>query len=90
MATTSLLFPKEVSDAGPEDQQLHLPRAAFGDFLRPVSKVKGGVWISTGSHAMFADWMHSIADVANYSYRLMELNRSGRPWLQDRPEVASG
>lgn len=40
--------------------------------------VKGGVWLSTGSHAMFADWMHSIADVANYGYRLMELNRSGR------------
>ena len=59
-------------------------------FRQGLSKVKGGVWISTGSHAMFADWMHSIADVANYSYRLMELNRSGRPWLQDRPEVASG
>ncbi|CAK8992426.1 unnamed protein product [Durusdinium trenchii] len=40
--------------------------------------VKGGVWMSTGSHAMFADWMHSIADVANYAYRLMELSRSGR------------
>ena len=45
-----------------------------------ICLVKGGVWITTGSHAMFADWMHSIADVANYSYRLMELNRSGRRW----------
>eukprot|EP00931_Biecheleriopsis_adriatica_P088102 TRINITY_DN62486_c0_g1_i1.p1 TRINITY_DN62486_c0_g1~~TRINITY_DN62486_c0_g1_i1.p1 ORF type:complete len:613 (-),score=126.90 TRINITY_DN62486_c0_g1_i1:29-1846(-) len=43
-----------------------------------ICTVKGAVWYSTGSHAMFADWMHSIADVANYSYRLMELNRSGR------------
>merc|ERR1740121_745424 len=32
----------------------------------------------TGSHVVFADLMHSIADVANYSYRLMELNRSSR------------
>jgi len=43
-----------------------------------ICLVKGGVWFVTGSHAMFADWMHSIADVANYSYRLMELNRSAR------------
>ncbi|CAJ1359964.1 unnamed protein product [Effrenium voratum] len=43
-----------------------------------ICLVKGGVWVFTGSHAIFADWMHSIADVANYGYRLMELRRSGR------------
>jgi len=43
-----------------------------------ICSVKGGVWFMTGSHVVFADLMHSIADVANYSYRLMELNRSAR------------
>jgi len=43
-----------------------------------ICSVKTGVWIMTGSHVVFADLMHSIADVANYSYRLMELNRSAR------------
>ncbi|CAK0898754.1 unnamed protein product [Prorocentrum cordatum] len=43
-----------------------------------ICLIKGAVWFSTGSHALFADWMHSIADVANYSYRLIELNRSSR------------
>lgn len=43
-----------------------------------ICVVKGSIWAGTGSHAMFADWMHSIADVANYGYRLMELNRSAR------------
>lgn len=43
-----------------------------------ICLAKGAVWFGTGSHVMFADWMHSIADVANYSYRLIELNRSAR------------
>lgn len=43
-----------------------------------ICVAKGGVWFATGSHVMFADWMHSIADVANYSYRLMELKRSAK------------
>jgi len=43
-----------------------------------ICTAKGVVWYATGSHAMFADWMHSIADVANYAYRLVELNRSAR------------
>lgn len=43
-----------------------------------ICAAKGGVWLYTGSHVMFADWMHSIADVANYSYRLIELNSSAR------------
>uniref|UniRef100_A0A7S1PNS3 Cation efflux protein transmembrane domain-containing protein n=1 Tax=Alexandrium catenella TaxID=2925 RepID=A0A7S1PNS3_ALECA len=43
-----------------------------------ICTVKGAVWVSTGSHVMFADWMHSIADVANYSYRLLELQRSAK------------
>mmetsp|Transcript_41740 Transcript_41740/g.117993 ORF Transcript_41740/g.117993 Transcript_41740/m.117993 type:complete len:530 (+) Transcript_41740:672-2261(+) len=41
-----------------------------------ICLTKGLVWFFTGSHAVFADWMHSIADVVNYSYRLMELNYS--------------
>jgi len=43
-----------------------------------ICVAKGGVWFATGSHVMFADWMHSIADVANYSYRLMELKHSAK------------
>jgi len=43
-----------------------------------ICVAKGGVWFATGSHVMFADWMHSIADVANYSYRLIELKRSAK------------
>lgn len=43
-----------------------------------ICSVKGGVWLMTGSHVVFADFMHSIADVANYSYRLLELSRSLR------------
>lgn len=43
-----------------------------------ICTAKGAVWLWTGSHVMFADLMHSIADVLNYSYRLAELNRSAR------------
>jgi len=43
-----------------------------------ICSVKSGVWVMTGSHVVFADLMHSFADVANYSYRLLELNRSSR------------
>ena len=35
------------------------------------------------SAALFLPRMHSIADVANYSYRLMELNRSGRTYISN-------
>lgn len=40
--------------------------------------VKSVVWFYTGSHAIFADLMHSVADVANYGYRLLELRRSSQ------------
>lgn len=43
-----------------------------------ICLAKGAVWLGTGSHVMFADLMHSMADVLNYSYRLVELNRSSR------------
>jgi len=39
---------------------------------------QGRVWWYTGSHAVFADLMHSAADVANYGYRILELNRSAQ------------
>jgi len=38
--------------------------------------VKTLVWLYTGSHAVFADLMHSSSDVANYSYRLLQLSKS--------------
>eukprot|EP00929_Paragymnodinium_shiwhaense_P078783 TRINITY_DN40866_c0_g1_i1.p1 TRINITY_DN40866_c0_g1~~TRINITY_DN40866_c0_g1_i1.p1 ORF type:complete len:679 (+),score=111.94 TRINITY_DN40866_c0_g1_i1:56-2092(+) len=41
-----------------------------------ICTAKGMVWLGTGSHVMFADLMHSMADVMNYAYRLAELNRS--------------
>eukprot|EP00927_Polykrikos_kofoidii_P031367 TRINITY_DN26992_c0_g1_i1.p1 TRINITY_DN26992_c0_g1~~TRINITY_DN26992_c0_g1_i1.p1 ORF type:complete len:686 (+),score=86.12 TRINITY_DN26992_c0_g1_i1:57-2114(+) len=43
-----------------------------------IFSAKGLVWLWTGSHVIFADMMHSFADVLNYAYRLMELNRSSR------------
>jgi len=43
-----------------------------------ICMAKGAVYMATSSHVMFADWMHSIADVANYSYRLIELKRSAK------------
>lgn len=50
-----------------------------------ICVVKGAVWCGTGSHVIFADWMHSIADVANYSYRLIELNRSAKQRDREHP-----
>jgi len=41
-----------------------------------ICGVKTGVWLWTGSHAVFADLMHTSADVANYVYRLAYLSRS--------------
>lgn len=41
-----------------------------------ICTVKGAVWWYTGSHAIFADLMHSAADVANYSYRIVQLNKT--------------
>jgi len=41
-----------------------------------ICLVKGSVWVYTGSHAVFADLMHSCADVANYLYRILQLSRS--------------
>ncbi|KAF4750466.1 hypothetical protein FOZ62_021597 [Perkinsus olseni] len=38
-----------------------------------IASVKFLVWISTGSSAVFADLMHSGADVANYGYRYSSL-----------------
>ncbi|KAF4676705.1 hypothetical protein FOL47_005422 [Perkinsus chesapeaki] len=38
-----------------------------------IASVKLLVWISTGSSAVFADLMHSGADVANYGYRYSSL-----------------
>lgn len=38
-----------------------------------ICAVKGGVWLFTGSQAIFADLMHSTADVVNYMYRLSML-----------------
>mmetsp|Transcript_7860 Transcript_7860/g.18343 ORF Transcript_7860/g.18343 Transcript_7860/m.18343 type:complete len:575 (-) Transcript_7860:28-1752(-) len=43
-----------------------------------ICTVKGTVWFVTGSHAIFADWMHSIADVANYGYRFVQLQSSAK------------
>lgn len=40
--------------------------------------VKGGVWLFSGSNAVFADLMHSFSDVANYSYRLIRLGGSAQ------------
>lgn len=41
-----------------------------------ICAVKALVWFYTGSHAVFADLMHSSSDVANYSYRLLQLSKS--------------
>jgi len=41
-----------------------------------ICVVKSYVWWSTGSHAIFADLMHSSADVANYGYRIAQLQRT--------------
>ncbi|EER01938.1 conserved hypothetical protein [Perkinsus marinus ATCC 50983] len=38
-----------------------------------IASIKFIVWISTGSSAVFADLMHSGADVANYGYRYSSL-----------------
>jgi len=39
-----------------------------------ICVIKGGVWLYTGSHSIFADLMHSSADVANYAYRFSQLS----------------
>lgn len=43
-----------------------------------ICLVKGSVWIVTGSHAIFADLMHSTADVSNYAYRLYTLPQTSK------------
>lgn len=50
-----------------------------------ICLVKGGVWIFTGSHAIFADLMHSTADVSNYAYRLYTLPQTSQQRDFQRP-----
>jgi len=50
-----------------------------------ICLVKGTVWIITGSHAIFADLMHSTADVSNYAYRLYTLPQTSKERDFTRP-----
>ena len=43
-----------------------------------IAAAKGGVWIFTGSSAIFADFMHSFADSVNYLYRLVGMRERGK------------
>eukprot|EP00397_Hematodinium_sp_SG-2012_P020689 GEMP01021332.1.p1 GENE.GEMP01021332.1~~GEMP01021332.1.p1 ORF type:complete len:571 (+),score=107.77 GEMP01021332.1:92-1804(+) len=41
-----------------------------------IFSIKCVAWFVTNSQALFAEMMHSAADVANYTYRLLQLRRS--------------
>mmetsp|Transcript_31596 Transcript_31596/g.75747 ORF Transcript_31596/g.75747 Transcript_31596/m.75747 type:complete len:495 (-) Transcript_31596:8-1492(-) len=43
-----------------------------------ICTMKFGVWTVTQSSAILADFFHSLADVCNYGYRLLELKRSSK------------
>lgn len=41
-----------------------------------IFSIKAGAYVVTNSQALFAETMHSAADVANYAYRLLQLRKS--------------